>query len=172
MSRRPNVNGLFDQFNDEFFQGKIPKIPVVMNDRLQTSAGRCKGVYISKLDDKNPNPFMRNRRVRWLKPTELEIHSRLFDDIGWDYTRDGWNRPESELTLLHEMTHAYLWWNWNDKGHGQVFQNVMSRITGKYGVSHTHHFLNVSKWRRMHGFQRPAKKQPFMAGAINPFQMG
>jgi hypothetical protein len=183
---RPDMNARFDKYNQRFFGGTITKIPVVMNGRLQTAAGKCwataKGKVVTPRNRGPLNPFApepKARRVRWWHPDRIELHSRLFDDIGWDWTRAGWSFPEGDLTLIHEMVHAYLMEHFNDDSHRRKsrrdgirrgrFQDVMNRITGVH-TDHTYHYMNVSKWRRMpDGMRRQPQKKTALVKPINPF---
>ena len=165
---RPDADAMFDRFNQEHFGGRVPKIPVRLNTRLQTTAGMCRGRYILKIDRLNPNPFLQNHKVRWLQPTHIELHVRLFDEIGWDYTREGWSHSEAELTLIHEMAHAFLWEHYNVKGHSKLLQRLMARITG-VDANHTYHYLDVAPWQRQNGVRKNPGKTTALSGSFNPF---
>lgn len=138
---RPDFNQKFDLFNRKFFDGRIMKIPVILNDRLQTHVGRFWG-------DEYPD----GETI----PNRIELHSRLFDKLGWGYQRDGWSLPEADLTLLHEMSHAFFYQHHHDATHGLRFQKKMTEITGM-DVDHTYHSLDVSAWRR----KKSVKINPF-----------
>ena len=36
-----HLNSMFDQFNQQHFDGKISKVPVLINERLTATAGRA-----------------------------------------------------------------------------------------------------------------------------------
>ncbi len=160
------LNDKFDQFNTEYFDEKIPKIPVIANGRLKTAAGLIRGVYTLKKD-------YIDRTYKQLIPQRIDIHKRLFDDVGWDTPADKpFHHSHFEITLLHEMTHAYLWAVFNDKNHSSRFQLVMSNITGVHTDSrgrrkrHTYHSLDVSRWRRPRGWKAA---KPEKVSGFNPF---
>ena len=49
-------------------------------------------------------------------------------------------------TMAHEMTHAYLLQEYNESGHTENFQNIMTRITG-IEKNHRCHSYNVEGLR-------------------------
>ena len=57
-----------------------------------------------------------------LTPTKIELSYKLFENNNWDM--------EKIYTMAHEMTHAYLLQEYNESGHTQNFQDIMTRITG------------------------------------------
>ena len=165
--RELELNIKFDHFNTEYFGGKLPKIPVVANGRLKTAAGLIRGVYTSRTNYLGMN-------YKQLVPKRIDIHQRLFDDVGWDTPADKpFRHSHFEITLLHEMTHAYLWIFFNEKNHSPRFHSVMSGITGVYTDTrgrkkrHTYHSLDVSKWRRPRNRKVSGKQSP----GFNPFSL-
>lgn len=114
------IENLFSSLNSEYFNDHVPEIPVAWNKRLRTTAGRCayKGTNKS------------------ISPTKIELSYKLFQSLNW-------NSESIKNTLLHEMTHAYLIEKYNDVSHGDRFQSVMTKITGK-NINHTYHSYDIS----------------------------
>lgn len=163
----PDFDRIFDRFNAEYFQGRIPKVPVVLNRNLKASAGTCSGYYIFKSDPNASNAILANKIIKWAHPSRIDLHARLFEDIGWDFVEDGFVHTEAEVTLLHEMVHAFLWVRFNDNSHGIRFQSWMVSITG-VDIDHTNHDFDISKWVIGAGNKKLKAKRT----SFNPFNDG
>ena len=118
---RPDLEALFDEINRDYFNEVIKKIPVRWNSRMRTCAGKC--VYRSKT----------------LSPIRIELAEKLFENENWDISK-------VKRTLSHEMTHAYLLQEYNEKGHTARFQMIMTRITGER-KNHRCHSYNTQGLR-------------------------
>ena len=146
MILRPSLSELssmFDHFNEEHFHGEIPKIPVVINERLTSTAGRafCKvRMEWSLVTREGGNAY--EERVNVRVPTKIELSGPIFDHHGWDFHRPSWPMNELDNILVHEMTHAYLFDVFNERGHSVHFHNIMSKITGVVG-NHRYHYMDV-----------------------------
>ena len=132
---RPDIKAMFVRLNDEHFNGEIPDIPVVWNNRMTTTAGYCRYRDVGGL---RHHPY--NRRARELKPYQIDLADKLFRNEGYDYDK-------IERTLIHEMVHAYLVHKFNEKGHTRRFQQMMTNITGEY-KNHRCHNYNTEGLRR------------------------
>jgi hypothetical protein len=139
------LNAMFDDFNQRYFEGKITKVPVVINERLRSVAGRahCKRKWVTKKVLIGLRTI--DQRVPIYIPNRIEISGRIFDHNGWDYRKKDWPMTELEDTLAHEMTHLYLMEHFDDRGHSQHFHNIMSRITGVYGNHRCHTMARAPK---------------------------
>lgn len=114
---KPDIRAMFDRLNDEHFNGEIPDIPVVWNNRLRTTAGRC-----------------HYKRVGLgIEPKKIEMANRLFEANDWDMEK-------VERTLIHEMVHAYLAHKYNVRGHNWQFQQMMTDITGERKNHRCHNY--------------------------------
>ena len=129
---RPNIKAMFHRLNDEHFNGEIPDIPVVWNTRMTTTAGYCRYQRSRVL------ALMGNRQE--LTVTKIDLSEKLFRNEGYDLAK-------IERTLIHEMVHAYLVHKYNEKGHTQRFQRMMTNITGEY-KNHRCHSYNTEGLRR------------------------
>lgn len=105
-----DLSDMFDEINKKHFQNRINKIPVEWNNRLRTTAGKA---FYKRI------MFTRGNLV----PTKIEMSYKIFELNGWD-------RSKVYNTLAHEMTHTFLVQEYNETGHTQNFQNIMTRITG------------------------------------------
>tara|TARA_B100000131_G_scaffold312814_1_gene347400 strand:- start:3620 stop:4135 length:516 start_codon:yes stop_codon:yes gene_type:complete len=113
-----NLTKMFDEINEEHFNGVIKKIPVRWDDKIKVTAGAC---YYK------PNTK---------EPTLIKMSSRLFRANKWDIKK-------ITRTLIHEMTHAYLLQEFQEAGHTARFQSIMTRITGE-NKNHRCHDYDVS----------------------------
>ena len=115
---------MFHRLNKEHFGGEIIDIPVVWNSRMTTTAGYCR---------------YRKEFTGNLFPTKIDLSEKLFRSLGWD-------EKKIERTLIHEMVHAYLIQEFNEPGHTQRFQDMMTSITGE-NINHRCHDYNVEGLR-------------------------
>ena len=104
---KPNIKSMFNSLNTIHFGGIIKDIPVVWNTRMTTTAGMCR--YRNLLGE--------------LSPTKIDLSEKLFRHLGFD-------EAKIERTLIHEMVHAYLVQEHNERGHTARFQRMMTDITG------------------------------------------
>lgn len=122
----PDIHGLFLEFNDAFFWGKLLGIEVKWSSRMTLCAGLCcyegrGGLCSVKLSE----PLLK------LRP-----------------------RKDLVETLLHEMIHAFLFVTHNNRdhdAHGPEFHKHMNRINEKSGAKITvyHNFHDeVASYRR------------------------
>lgn len=105
------VERKFEEFNQQMFASKLPKLPVELSD-AKTFLGMC--VYKRKKDG-NGNIIKYDFRLR--------INTRI-------------DLPEEEIedTIIHEMIHYYIGVNQlkDSSAHGQLFQYIMNNINEKY----------------------------------------
>lgn len=116
-----NLDMLFDELNLKHFNGKITKIPCVWNKRLKVCAGKC---------------FYRVSRIGFNKnytPTKIEMAYLLFENNNWDINK-------VKRTLAHEMTHAFLAEHYNEVGHTDHFNRIMTMITGEFKNHRCHNY--------------------------------
>ena len=133
---RPNIKAMFIRLNDEHFNGEIPDIPVVWNNRMTTTAGYCR-YKRSRLVEAFANRYAGGQT---LEPTKIDLSDKLFRNEGYDLAK-------IERTLIHEMVHAFLVHKYNEKGHTRRFQQMMTNITGEY-KNHRCHNYNTEGLRR------------------------
>jgi len=115
-----DINAMFDEFNQTYFGGEIPKIPVLWNNRLRTTGGRCHYRWVTRI----------NRKV---EPYKIDLSNRLFENNDWDIDK-------VKRTLIHEMTHAYCVEKYGERGHGYWFQRTMTLITGELKNHRCHNY--------------------------------
>ena len=130
----PNLESIFNEINLAHFNNIIKKIPCVWNSRLKTTAGRCH--------------FKRSRAAIYgssivINPTKIDINLSLFKKYDFD-------KSLVFETMAHEMTHAWLIQEYNDKAHSRLFQAKMRTITGE-NKNHRCHTLNVNGLARNRG---------------------
>jgi predicted SprT family Zn-dependent metalloprotease len=125
---RPNIVNMFHELNAEFFDGDIPTIPVVWNNRMTTTAGYCRYTTTRNGWDQN------------VEPRQLDLSDKLFRNC--DYDEDKIRR-----TLVHEMVHAYIAHIHNETGHNWRFQQMMRDITGEW-KNHRCHSYDTKGLRR------------------------
>jgi predicted SprT family Zn-dependent metalloprotease len=130
VSSKPDIVQMFNDFNEEYFNGEIPDIPVFWSPFMRVTAGFASCITTGGIDR-----FGR----RNIRPTRIRLAEKLFK-------KNGWNPKEVELTLIHEMVHCYLYHKHNFLGHGGLFQSEMDRIVG-YRESHTCHSYDVTGLR-------------------------
>ena len=130
-----DLNKMFDEMNSRHFNNKITKIPCVWNNRLRTCAGIC--YYKSSI--KRHNYIHGSIINKEYTPTKIELSKKLFENNRMDLDK-------ITRTLLHEMTHAYLAEVYNETGHTDRFQEVMTRITGE-NINHRCHNYDVTGLR-------------------------
>ena len=127
------ISEMFDEINKEHFNNKINKIDVIWNKRLRTCAGKC---FYKSSNRKYNFPHGKMSLVVYT-PTKIELAYNVFKLNNWD-------KNKIYTTLAHEMTHAYLVQEHNERGHTQRFNDIMTRITG-VRKNHRCHNYEVSK---------------------------
>ena len=144
-----HLNSMFDQFNQQHFDGKISKVPVLINERLTATAGRAWAP--PQIVRKNVVVGLRveERLTTVYVPEKIEISGPIFDHNGWDFRKAGWPMTELEDTVVHEMTHLYLMEHFQDRKHSTHFHNIMSRITGVYGNHRCHSMARAPRKRNV-----------------------
>lgn len=125
---RPNIKAMFDELNTKHFNGEIPAIPVVWNNRMTTTAGYCR---YKSVPGSNMDSNFRYRRN--IEPTKIDLSDKLFRNNDYD-------EEKIRRTLIHEMVHAYLVHKHNEKGHTWTFQRMMDDITGEYKNHRCHSY--------------------------------
>ena len=108
----PYVEKKFEEFNQQIFAGKLPKLPIVLSD-----AKTFLGVFTYK-----------HRKVTDGKTEyydfKLIINTRL-------------DLPENEIddVIIHEMIHYFIGYNQLEDAtaHGPIFTHMMNEINTKYG---------------------------------------
>lgn len=114
---KPNIKALFDELNQKHFNGIINPVPVLWNSRMTTTAGMCR--YKAFFGE--------------LTPTKIELSEKLFRHLDFDIEK-------ITRTLIHEMVHAYLLQEFNERGHTQSFQEMMTDITGEHKNHRCHSY--------------------------------
>lgn len=139
-----NLGKLFILFNHAHFEGIIPGIPVVWNKRFRTCAGACHYKYNADGD---------------VVPHKITLNPHLLKH----------DAKRLRLTLLHEMTHAYLAAKHKERmGHNKEFHEVLSRVSGEPSTRcHSYDTTKVKKWQIVcpncgvvgHRVRRPRRRQ-------------
>lgn len=122
-----DLNKMFDEINSKHFNNRITKIPCEWNNKLRTCAGKCFYIKRSKIGIKITKDYT---------PSRIELSKKLFENNNMDMKK-------IERTLIHEMTHAFLLEVYNEPGHTNRFQQIMTRITGE-DVNHRCHSYDVT----------------------------
>ena len=108
----PYIERKFDEFNQNIFDGKLPKLTIELSD-AKTFMGKC------------------GYRRRRLPNGEIELYDfRLRINKRFDL-------PEQELEdiIIHEMIHYYIGVNRikDTSAHGQVFKSMMNSVNKRFG---------------------------------------
>ncbi|MBQ0056952.1 MAG: SprT-like domain-containing protein [Bacteroidales bacterium] len=102
----------FDEFNQQMFDGKLPKIPVRLSN-AKTFLGMCTFKKRRKLFGKVEN-------------YDFQLRFNIRIDL-----------PEEEIedVIIHEMIHYYIGVNQlkDTSAHGQLFRQMMNGINTRYG---------------------------------------
>lgn len=115
----PYIEQRFEEFNQQMFAGKLPKLPIELSD-AKTFLGVC--VFRKRKGKDGKTEFYDFR---------LRINTRI-------------DLPEQEVedTIIHEMIHYFIGVNQleDTSAHGPVFVHMMNTINEKFGrhltVSH------------------------------------
>jgi len=88
---------LYNQLNQMYFDGELPKIPVVFNGRLQTTYGRCHAI----------------RRKKIWSTSKIDVKYPIV------------SQRMLRKVLVHEMCHAWTILKYQERGHTALFWNKM-----------------------------------------------
>lgn len=107
----PYVEKRFEEFNQQMFDGKLPRLPIELSD-AKTFLGLC--VY-------------KKKRTLWGKTMCYDFKLRI-------NTRIDLAEAEVEDIIIHEMIHYYIGLNGikDTSTHGQVFRLMMNRINEQF----------------------------------------
>lgn len=132
----PYVKEKFGEFNELFFGGELPEIPVGVSD-AKGFIGVCR--------------YKRRRRPdgTWERyDFRLSINTRI-------------DLPEQEVedTIIHEMIHYYIGVNQlrDTSAHGEVFRRMMKEINDKHGRHITISHKNTPEQREQSYDKRPRR---------------
>lgn len=115
----PYIEKKFEEFNQQIFAGKLPKLPVELSD-AKTFLGLC--VFKRRKGENGKTEYY---------DFKLRINTRL-------------DLPENEVedVIIHEMIHYFIGYNQLEDAtaHGPIFTHMMNEINTKYdrniSVSH------------------------------------
>jgi len=114
----PYIEKKFEEFNQQIFAGKLPKLPVELSD-AKTFLGLC--VFKRRKGENGKTEYY---------DFKLRINTRL-------------DLPENEIedVIIHEMIHYFIGFNQLEDAtaHGPIFIHVMNEINSKY-----HRHITVS----------------------------
>ena len=143
----PYVEKKFEEFNQQMFAGKLPKIPIVLSD-AKTFLGQC--VWRKRVGDDGKDEYY---------DFKLRINTRI-------------DLPEAEVedTLIHEMIHYFIGLNKleDTSSHGPMFIHLMNTINEKYGRNVTISFKGTKEQNE----QMVDKKQHYHVVALVKFHNG
>ena len=105
------VKERFERFNREIFAGRLPEIPVELNDSIRT-IGQCKYTSTTIGDSRKHDSF------RLSFSTRFDLPERDLEDV-----------------IIHEMIHYFILYNGlADSGpHGRIFKAIMQSVNKKFG---------------------------------------
>lgn len=106
------IRALFERFNAERFQGRLPVVPLRVSRRMTRSLGTIRYGPADTADD--PGRAAPPRTV-----TEIAISADLLLAE---------NHASLEDTLLHEMAHAEAWLRHGHRGHGAPWRRIAERV--------------------------------------------
>ncbi len=110
----PYVEKKFEEFNQQIFAGKLPKLPIELSD-AKTFLGLC--VFKHRKRENGKTEYY---------DFKLRINTRL-------------DLPENEIedVIIHEMIHYFIGYNQLEdaSAHGLIFTHMMNEINTKYGRS-------------------------------------
>lgn len=137
----------FEEFNQQMFAGKLPKIPIVLSD-AKTFLGKC---VFKKKQNKDGKVVYYDFKLR--------INTRA-------------DLPEQEVedTLIHEMIHYFIGVNQLEEAsaHGPMFLHIMNTINEKFGRNITVSFKGTKEQQE----QFVDKKQHYHVVAVVTFHNG
>ena len=112
------LKSLYNQLNEELFDGRLPDIPVHYNNRLRRSLGKA---------------FYRIDSGGILVPTSIEMK-----------TNHRWTDRFKRKVLTHEMCHVWAYHFHNEDGHGKMFWQKMTEC----GYPKYHDWTDAATWER------------------------
>ena len=108
----PYVEKKFEEFNQQIFAGKLPKLPIILSD-AKTFLGVCTFKQRKGADG-----------ITEYYNFKLKINTRL-------------DLPENEIddVIIHEMIHYFIGYNHLEDAtaHGPIFTHMMNEINTKHG---------------------------------------
>lgn len=127
-ARRPDLRILFDQFNEENFDGVLVResIELVWCTRLRVTAGMCH--------------YKRNKYTGVLTPYKIRLADKTFANENYD---EDWIYE----VMNHEMVHAWTASQFNVRGHGWRFQSKMASIMQDGRGDYTYHNMDTTGLR-------------------------
>ena len=99
MPQTTDLNRMYDQLNQQFFAGELPKIPVSWNYRFTRAMGKT---YLKRKNSKSP----------W-RCTKISIKSDL-------------SEQHLHKTMVHEMCHVWAIEKHQSQGHSALFWKKMT----------------------------------------------
>ena len=130
----PYIEQKFDEFNQLMFEGKLPKLPIVLSN-AKTFLGKC----VCK---------QRKRKDGSLENYDFKLRINTRCDL-----------PEQEVedTIIHEMIHYYIGVNQlkDTSAHGPLFMQIMNAINEKFGRHITVSFKSSSEQKEQLADKRP-----------------
>ena len=112
------LKSLFTQINDELFDGRLPDIPVIYNNRLRRALGKA---------------YYRVDSGGVLVPTKIELR-----------TNHRWTDRFKRKVLTHEMCHIWAYEFHNEEGHGKMFWEKMTEV----GYPKFHNWEDSQPWEQ------------------------
>ena len=97
-----SVKALYNELNNELFDGTLPKIKIVMNGRLRKHLGKA---------------FFTVNGDGSLNPTRIEIKKN-----------HKWSSRFLRKVMIHEMCHIWAYHFHNESGHGKKFWAKMKEL--------------------------------------------
>ena len=124
-NRESLAKGIFDEFDNKAFQGKLSSVNIVWSTKLRTTAGLTR----LKRCNRNMKPGVPQNRL-----ASIELSTKVLDD-----------EERLRSTLLHEMVHAAAWIidGVSKPPHGPCFKkwaNVAMRKISGVVVTTTHDY--------------------------------
>ena len=112
------IKSLYIELNHQLFDGLLPDIPVVYNNRLRRTLGQA---------------YYRVDHGGVLVPTSIELR-----------TNHRWTPRFKRKVLTHEMCHIWEYHFHNHAGHGKRFWSQMTEV----GYPKFHNWDDAKQWER------------------------
>lgn len=116
--RGMTIKSLYIELNHQLFDGLLPDIPVVYNNRLRRTLGQA---------------YYRVDHGGVLVPTSIELR-----------TNHRWTPRFKRKVLTHEMCHIWEYHFHNHAGHGKRFWSQMTEV----GYPKFHNWDDAKQWER------------------------
>tara|TARA_R110001592_G_scaffold191149_1_gene437291 strand:- start:42 stop:515 length:474 start_codon:yes stop_codon:yes gene_type:complete len=113
-----SIKMLYSELNNQLFEGLLPNIPVVYNNRLRRTLGKA---------------YYRIDTGGVLVPTSIELR-----------TKHKWTARFKRKVLTHEMCHVWAYHFHNEAGHGKHFWKKMTEL----GYPKFHSWDNAKSWEQ------------------------